>query len=91
MFPGRQAVAGDRVGSGIFGDGVKRPPGLAAIAFDDDPYELVSMFVAMAQGEWALRLALGQVSTVTDDMIAAHARRVSALFLKALAPDARRG
>jgi AcrR family transcriptional regulator len=57
------------------------------VAFDDDPYEIVSLFVAMAQGEWTLRLATGQVAEVTEDMIATHARRVTALFLKALAPD----
>jgi len=56
------------------------------VAFDDDAYEVVSIFVAMAQGEWTLRLAIGQIEAVTEGMIAAHVRRVSALFLKALAP-----
>jgi AcrR family transcriptional regulator len=56
------------------------------IAFDDDPFELVSLFVAMAEGEWSLRLATGMVDELTDQMIKDHARRVSRLFLKALAP-----
>jgi AcrR family transcriptional regulator len=56
------------------------------IAFDDDPYEIASLFVAMAQGEWTLRLGTGMIDKVTDKMIEAHARRVTRLFLKALAP-----
>ena len=56
------------------------------IAFDDDPFELVSMFVAMAQGEWGLRLATGMLDQVTDAMIQTHAQRVTRLFLKGLAP-----
>ncbi|HXQ15156.1 MAG TPA: TetR/AcrR family transcriptional regulator [Caulobacteraceae bacterium] len=58
-----------------------------AIAFDDDPFEIVSLFVAMAQGEWGLRLATGMLDQVTDAMIAAHAQRVTRLFLKGLAPE----
>jgi AcrR family transcriptional regulator len=58
-----------------------------AIAFDDDPFEIVSLFVAMAQGEWGLRLATGMLDQVTDEMIAVHAQRVTRLFLKGLAPD----
>jgi AcrR family transcriptional regulator len=56
------------------------------VAFDDDPFELVSTFVAMAVGEWSLRLATGITARLTDKMIAEHARRVTRLFLKALAP-----
>jgi AcrR family transcriptional regulator len=56
------------------------------IAFDDDPFELVSVFVAMAQGEWSLRLATGMTDKVTEQMIAAHAERVTRIFLQALAP-----
>lgn len=61
------------------------------IAFDDDPFEIASLFVSMAQGEWALRLATGMLVKVTDAMIVAHARRVSAVFLKGLAPGRTRG
>jgi AcrR family transcriptional regulator len=57
------------------------------IAFDDDPFELVSLFVAMAQGEWSLRLATGMLGELTDEMIEAHAERVTRIFLKALAPE----
>ena len=58
-----------------------------AIAFDDDPFEMVSLFVAMAQGEWGLRLATGMLDQVTDAMITAHAQRVTRLFLQGLAPE----
>jgi hypothetical protein len=57
------------------------------IAFDDDPFEIVSLFVAMAEGEWSLRLATGMIEAVTDRMIADHAQRVTRIFLKGLAPD----
>lgn len=56
------------------------------IAFDDDPFELVSLFVAMAQGEWTERLAAGLLDTLTDRMIADHAQRVTRIFLRGLAP-----
>jgi AcrR family transcriptional regulator len=56
------------------------------VAFDDDPFELVSAFVAMAEGEWGLRLATGMLDEVTDPMIEAHARRVTRIFLEGLAP-----
>jgi len=55
------------------------------IAFDDDPFELASLFVAMAEGEWSLRLGTGMLSEVTDRMIAEHARRVTRMFLSGLA------
>jgi hypothetical protein len=45
------------------------------------------MFVAMAQGEWSLRLATSMLDHVTDEMIQAHAQRVTRLFLKGLAPE----
>jgi len=57
------------------------------IAFDDDPLEIASLFVAMAEGEWSLRLGTGMIDEVTDAMIAEHARRVTRIFLKGLAPD----
>ncbi len=56
------------------------------IAFDDDPLEIVSLFVAMAQGEWGLRLATGMLDELTDQMIEDHAQRVTRIFLKGLAP-----
>ena len=56
------------------------------IAFDDDPFELASLFVAMAEGEWILRLSTGMLAEFTDDMIAEHARRVTRMFLRGLAP-----
>ena len=58
------------------------------IAFDDDPFELASLFVAMAQGEWGLRLGTGMLGELTDQMIEDHARRVTRIFLKGIAPDA---
>jgi AcrR family transcriptional regulator len=56
------------------------------IAFDDDPFELASLFVAMAEGEWEMRLGTGMLAELTDEMIEDHARRVTRMFLKALAP-----
>jgi AcrR family transcriptional regulator len=56
------------------------------IAFDDDPIEIVSLFVAMAEGQWGLRLGTGMIDALTDEMISAHARRVTRIFLKGLAP-----
>ena len=57
------------------------------IAFDDDPFEIVSLFVAMAQGEWSLRLGTGMLDQLTDKMIEDHAQRVTRIFLKGLAPE----
>lgn len=59
------------------------------IAHDDDLFEIASLFVAMAQGEWTVRLATGMVDEVTDAMMEEHAQRVTRLFLKAVAPTAR--
>lgn len=56
------------------------------IAFDDDPLEIVSLFVAMAEGEWSLRLGTGMLEELTDAMIAEHAQRVARIFLRGLAP-----
>lgn len=56
------------------------------IAFDDDPFEIASLFVAMAEGEWSLRLSTGMVSEITPAMIREHAERVTRVFLKGLAP-----
>jgi AcrR family transcriptional regulator len=57
------------------------------IAFDDDPFELASLFVAMAQAEWSLRLGTGMLDELTDGMIEEHARRVTRIFLKGIAPE----
>jgi AcrR family transcriptional regulator len=57
------------------------------IAFDDDPFEIVSLFVAMAQGEWSMRLSTGMLDKLTAKMIEDHAQRVTRLFLKGLAPE----
>jgi AcrR family transcriptional regulator len=57
------------------------------IAFDDDPFEIASLFVAMALGEWSLRLGTGMLNELTDRMIEDHARRVTRIFLKGLAPE----
>jgi AcrR family transcriptional regulator len=56
------------------------------IAFDDDPFEIASLFVAMAQGEWSMRLGTGMLDELTDKMIEDHAQRVTRIFLKGLAP-----
>jgi AcrR family transcriptional regulator len=59
------------------------------IDFDDDPFELASLFVAMAQGEWSMRLTNGMLDELTDAMIETHARRVTRIFLKGIAPETR--
>lgn len=56
------------------------------IDFDDDPFEIVSLFVAMAEGEFSLRLGTGMITEVTDRMIQDHAQRVTRIFLRGLAP-----
>jgi AcrR family transcriptional regulator len=56
------------------------------IAFDDDPFEIASLFVAMAQGEWSMRLGTGMLDELTDKMIEDHAQRVTRIFLKGLRP-----
>jgi len=71
---------------GRFVDYLLRCRSQGLIAFDDDAFELVSLFVAMAEGEWTLRLATGQIDALTDQMIADHARRVTRIFLKGVAP-----
>lgn len=57
------------------------------LAFDDDPFEIASLFVAMALGEWRLRLGTGMLDELTDRMIEEHAQRVTRVFLKGLAPE----
>ncbi len=57
------------------------------VAFDDDPFEIVSLFVAMAEGEFSLRLGTGMLDEVTDRMIAEYAQRVTRIFLRGLAPE----
>jgi AcrR family transcriptional regulator len=57
------------------------------IAFEDDPFEIVSLFVAMAEGEWSMRLGTGMLDQLTDRMIGEHAERVTRIFLKGLAPE----
>ena len=73
-----------------FVDYIEHCRGAGYIAFDDDPFEIVSLFVAMAEGEWSLRLSTGMLDGLTETMIADHARRVTRIFLKGLAPDPRR-
>ena len=70
-----------------FVDYILRCRAEGAIAFDDDPFEIVSLFVAMAQGEWSLRLGTGMLDQLTDKMIKEHAQRVTRMFLRGLAPE----
>jgi hypothetical protein len=37
------------------------------------PFEIASLFVAMAQGEWSMRLGTGMLDELTDKMIEDHA------------------
>jgi len=57
------------------------------IDFDDDPFELASLFVSMAQGEWSMRLSTGMLDELTDEMVQTHARRVTRIFLRGLPPQ----
>jgi AcrR family transcriptional regulator len=70
-----------------FVDYVLRCRAQGSIAFDDDPIEIVSLFVAMAQGEWRMRLGTGMLDELTDKIIEDHAQRVTRIFLKGLAPE----
>lgn len=69
-----------------FADYLLRCRARGDIAFDDDPLEIASLFVAMAEGEWSLRLSTGMVAEITPAMIREHAERVTRVFLKGLAP-----
>jgi AcrR family transcriptional regulator len=70
-----------------FADYILRCRDQGYVAFDDDPLEIVSLFVAMAEGEWSQRLATGMLDELTDQMIEDHARRVTRIFLKGIAPE----
>jgi AcrR family transcriptional regulator len=74
-----------------FVDYIERCRAEGYIAFDDDPFEIASLFVAMAQGEWIMRLGAGMLDKLTDKMIEDHAQRVTRIFLKGLAPETRQG
>lgn len=69
-----------------FADYLLRRRARGDIAFDDAPLEIASLFVAMAEGEWSLRLSTGMVAELTPAMIDEHAERVTRVFLKGLAP-----
>jgi len=73
---------------GRFADYLLRCRAQGLIAFDDNPRELVSLFVAMAQGEWAIRLATGALPAMTEAMVAEHAARVTRVFLHGLSTEA---
>lgn len=79
----REAIAQERR---HFADYLLRCRARGDLAFDDDPLEIASLFVAMAEGEWSLRLSTGMVSEITPPMIREHAERVTRVFLKGLAP-----
>jgi AcrR family transcriptional regulator len=79
-----QTIAEERA---RFVDYLLRRRAAGDIAFDDDPFEIASLFVAMAEGEWSKRLATGMLAELTDQMIEDHAQRVTRMFLKGLAPE----
>ena len=57
------------------------------IAYDAASEEIASIFIGMALAEWQLRVGYGLVPALTDAMLDEHAQRVTAMFLKALAPS----
>jgi len=77
----REAVLAERVD---FVGYLERCRAGGLLTFEDSE-ETASIFVAMAQGEWPTRLALGIVSEITPKQIQAHARLVVDMFLKATA------
>jgi AcrR family transcriptional regulator len=62
---------------------------LGLMHFEQDAEQIFSVFVSMARGEWQDRLILGLIPTVTPEQIDSHARFVTDLFLKAVAPPGR--
>jgi hypothetical protein len=58
------------------------------LAFDDNPFETASFFVAMALGKWSLRLGMRMLDELTDRMIEQHTQRVTRIILEGLAHKA---
>ncbi len=53
----------------------------------DNVEQVTSIFVGMVQAEWANKLSLGVINRISDAEIEAHAKLVTKMFLKAVAPD----
>jgi AcrR family transcriptional regulator len=62
---------------------------LGLMDFEQDAEQICSLFVAMAQGEWQVRLSLGIIHTITPEEIDAHAKLATDMFLRAVAPHDR--
>jgi len=53
----------------------------------DDPVQMASIFVSMVQAEYPAKLSLGVIDRISDAEIEAHAKLVTEMFVKAVAPD----
>jgi TetR/AcrR family transcriptional regulator, mexJK operon transcriptional repressor len=52
----------------------------------DDAQQMASVFIGMVQAEWPNKLSLGVIDRITDEEIEAHAKLVTQMFIKAVAP-----
>jgi len=52
----------------------------------DDADQMASIFIAMVQGEYPAKLSLGVIDRLSDQEIEQHARLVTQMFMKAVAP-----
>jgi len=52
----------------------------------DDGERMASIFLAMVQAEYPLKLSLGVIDRISDDEIEMHSRLVTQMFMKAVAP-----
>ena len=55
----------------------------------DSAEEMASMFIAMAEGDWPVKIGYGVIESMTEQQIDRHARLATAMFLKAVAPGRR--
>lgn len=53
----------------------------------EDPDEMASLFISMAQSEWPVRITYGVIDKMSEKQIDHHARLAARLFLKAVAPE----
>jgi len=57
----------------------------------DDAERMASIFMAMVQGEYPTKLALGVIDRISDAEIESHAKLITTMFWKAVAPERKDG
>lgn len=57
----------------------------------DDGERMTSIFLAMVQAEYPIKLSLGVIDHIDDAEIEMHAKLVTQMFLKAVAPESKAG